>query len=128
MHMLAEMVDTLVLVVRAGLTPRVVVESRSNNRRGKQRLHHSERARAGSSFLHAGLYEYLSEKMEVVPNDHPAGFCLVHLVYLVYLVCLVHRVGLVQPNKRNRPNKPDRRDRPNRPNEQDLVRKHCHTL
>jgi capsular exopolysaccharide synthesis family protein len=67
MHMLAEMADTLVLVVRAGLTPRVVVEKavRTIGAARNACIILNGLEAAGVPSYMQDTYEYLSEKKEV---------------------------------------------------------------
>jgi polysaccharide chain length determinant protein (PEP-CTERM system associated) len=67
MHMLAEMADTLVLVVRAGLTPRVVVEKavRTIGAAGNACIILNGLEATGVPSYMQDSYEHLSEKKEV---------------------------------------------------------------
>jgi polysaccharide chain length determinant protein (PEP-CTERM system associated) len=67
MHMLAEMADTLILVVRAGLTPRVVVEKavRTIGAARNACIILNGLEAAGVPSYMQDTYEYLSEKKEV---------------------------------------------------------------
>ena len=67
MHMLAEMADTLVLVVRAGLTPRVVVEKavRTIGAASNACIILNGLEAAGVPSYMQDSYDYLSEKREV---------------------------------------------------------------
>ena len=67
MHMLAEMADTLVLVVRAGLTPRVVVEKaiRTIGAGSNACIILNGLEAAGVPSYMQDSYDYLSEKKEV---------------------------------------------------------------
>jgi polysaccharide chain length determinant protein (PEP-CTERM system associated) len=67
MHMLAEMADTLIFVVRAGLTPRVVVEKavRTIGAASNACIILNGLEAAGIPSYMQDTYEYLSEKKEV---------------------------------------------------------------
>jgi capsular exopolysaccharide synthesis family protein len=70
MHMLAEMADTLVLVVRAGLTPRVVVEKavRTIGAASNACIILNGLEATGVPSYMQDSYDYLTEKQEVGPT------------------------------------------------------------